>query len=113
TEGGVEVFDLQQWDRDKQKRIDDLAETTAALCFGRIDRADEGTWHIGRRHVEDADGEPVVTDWRASVATPFYRATVADPMGLERRRRFLVEGRVLSDLFDENLADPDSDSAGA
>ena len=113
TEGGVEVFDLQQWDRDKQQRIDELAETSAALCFGRIDRADDGSWHIGRRHVEDAEGEPVVTDWRASVATPFYRATVADPMGLDRRRRFLIEGRVLSDLFDENLADPDSDSAGA
>ena len=113
TEGGVEVFDLQQWDRDKQKRIDDLADTAAALCFGRIDRADEGSWHIGRRQVEDAEGEPVVTDWRASVATPFYRATVVDPMGLERRRRFLIEGRLLSDLFDEDLADPDSDSAGA
>ncbi|MHB1924284.1 MAG: HelD family protein, partial [Acidimicrobiales bacterium] len=113
TEGGVEVFDVQQWDRDKQQRIDDLAETAAALCFGRIDRADGGGWHIGRRHVEDADGDPVVTDWRASVATPFYRATVADPMGLSLRRRFLIEGRTLSDLFDEDLADPDSAAAGA
>jgi len=101
------------WDRDKQQRIDDLAETAAALCFGRIDTADGGVWHIGRRHVEDADGEPVVTDWRASVATPFYRATVVDPMGLALRRRFLIEGRTLSDLFDEDLADPTSAAAGA
>jgi DNA helicase IV len=113
TEGGVEVFDQQQWNRDKQERIDDLSETAASLCFGRIERAGEYSWHIGRRHVEDADGEAVVTDWRASVATPFYRATVADPMGLDRRRRFLVEARLLSDIFDENLADPDSSSAGA
>ncbi|HUZ44752.1 MAG TPA: AAA family ATPase [Acidimicrobiales bacterium] len=101
------------WDRDKQQRIDDLADTAAALCFGRIDRADGGEWYIGRRHVEDSVGEPVVTDWRASVATPFYRATVVDPMGLALRRRFLIEGRTLSDLFDENLADPDSAAAGA
>ena len=30
---------------------------------------------IGRRHVSDADGEPMVVDWRAPVSTPFYRAT--------------------------------------
>ena len=50
----------------------------------------------------------MVVDWRAGVATPFYRATFADPLGLARRRRFAMEGRQLVELFDEDFADPDS-----
>ena len=65
-------------------------------------------WYVGRRHVEDAGGDPVVVDWRAEVATPFYRATAADPLGLRRRRRFVMTGRRLDDLFDEVFDDPDS-----
>jgi DNA helicase IV len=113
TEGGVEVHDLQQWDRDKQGRIDQLTERAGALCFGRIDRYSSQRWYIGRRHIEDEDGEPLVADWRATVAVPFYRATVADPMGLDLRRRFLVESRQIVDIFDENLADPGAVEAGA
>ncbi len=113
TEGGVEVHDVQQWDRDKQERIDQLTERAGALCFGRIDRYSSQRWYIGRRHIEDEDGEPLVADWRATVAVPFYRATVADPMGLDLRRRFLVESRQIVDIFDENLADPGAVEAGA
>ena len=55
-----------------------------------------------------ADGTPVVVDWRAGVATPFYRATLADPFGLERRRRFVFTARELADVFEEDFSDPDS-----
>jgi DNA helicase IV len=79
-----------------------------SLCFGRIDEDDGERWYIGRRHVEDAGGDAVVVDWRAGVATPFYRATFADPLGLARRRRFAMEGSQLVELFDEDFADPDS-----
>ena len=79
-----------------------------SLCFGRIDEDHGDRWYIGRRHVEDDRGQPVVIDWRAGVATPFYRATFADPLGLERRRRFALEGRTIVDLFDEDFADPAS-----
>ena len=51
---------------------------------------------------------PVVVDWRAEVATPFYRATLSDPMGLHRRRRFVFTGRELQDIFEEDFDDPDS-----
>ena len=53
-------------------------------------------------------GAPVVVDWRAEVATPFYRATLADPFGLRLRRRFIFSGRELHDVFDEDFDDPDS-----
>ncbi len=65
-------------------------------------RAGEGgSFHIGRLAISDADHEPLVVDWRAPVAEPFYRATGAHPMGLRRRRHFLTEGRRVTDLEDE------------
>jgi DNA helicase IV len=79
-----------------------------SLCFGRIDEDGGSRWYIGRRHVDDERGDAVVVDWRAGVATPFYRATFADPLGLARRRRFAMEGRQLVEVFDEDFADPDS-----
>jgi DNA helicase IV len=96
----------------KQRRIDALADPATALCFGRIDHPDQRSY-IGRRHVEDANGDPVVTDWRAPVATAFYRATVADRMGLHQRRRFVVDGRELLDIFEEDFDDPHADVAGS
>jgi DNA helicase IV len=60
-------------------------------------------FHIGRRHVHDADGRPVVIDWRAPVSRPFYRASPADPMGLALRRRFGFSGGELTAYEDEEL----------
>ena len=86
-----------------------------ALCFGRIDEdpilTDGDQWYVGRRHIESAEGTPVVVDWRAPVAIPFYRATAADAFGLSRRRRFSTEVDELVAIFDEHLDDPDSISA--
>jgi DNA helicase IV len=81
---------------------------TGALAFGRIDEETGDQWYVGRRHVENADGDPVVVDWRTTVAVPFYRATAADPFGLAVRRRFLLDGARLVDLYDEVFDDPDS-----
>src|SRR5215475_8590013 len=58
-------------------------------------------FHIGRRHVHDPHGHPVVIDWRAPVSRPFYRASQADPMGLTRRRRFGFSGGELTAFEDE------------
>ena len=91
-----------------QRRLASLDDEAAVLAFGRIDEDRGDRWYIGRRHVEDERGTPVVVDWRAEVATPFYRATLADPFGLEKRRRFVFTGRELTDLFEEDFDDPDS-----
>ncbi|HMS11838.1 MAG TPA: AAA family ATPase [Microthrixaceae bacterium] len=80
-----------------------------SLCFGRIDRADGDTFYIGRIAVSDEESEPVVVDWRAQVAEPFYRATGRDPMGLERRRHFASQGRVLRGIDDELFGDATHD----
>src|SRR5262249_1248111 len=45
---------------------------------------------------------PLVVDWRAPVAEPFYRATAVVPMGVVRRRHFLTrKGREILALDDE------------
>ena len=95
-----------------ERRLATLADTPAALCFGRLDEEVGDHFYIGRRHVEGATGEPVVVDWRARVSSPFYRATYADAMGLARRRRFSVDGHVLVDIFDEHFDDPDATGGG-
>ncbi|GAC1535878.1 MAG: AAA family ATPase [Acidimicrobiales bacterium] len=86
-----------------RRRAASLTDGGRPLCFGRIDGEDGETFHIGRRHVEDDRSEPVVVEWRAPVAVPFYRATPTAPLGLTRRRQFIVDGRrvqsVAEDLF--------------
>ncbi len=64
------------------------------------------TFYIGRLAVSGADHEPLVVDWRAPIAEPFYRATARHPMGLVRRRHFSTEGRRLLGIEDELLAIP-------
>jgi DNA helicase IV len=90
------------------KRVDSLQLGSGPLCFGRIDTEEAERWYVGRRHVEEADNKPVVIDWRAPVAAPYYRATAVDPCGLTFRRRFSVTGNRIEAIFDEDLSDPES-----
>lgn len=74
------------------------------LCLGHIVGAD-GTRYIGRAALSDDDGEPLLVDWRAPAAEPFFAATLADPRGLRRRRRYRwVDGHV-ADYWDEAFTD--------
>lgn len=93
----------------------DLAHTP--LFFGRLDYqhaisedlAEGGggeQFYIGRRHVHDATGDPMVIDWRAPVSQPFYRASRTEPLDVERRRRFGYTGGELTAYEDEHLSDP-------
>ncbi|MFJ6662041.1 HelD family protein [Streptomyces sp. NPDC091377] len=97
------------------KALADLSDTP--LFFGRLDylhapgaeRAEgaEGErFYIGRRHVHDADGDPMVIDWRAPVSQSFYRASKKDPMDVGLRRRFGYTGGDLTAYEDERLSDP-------
>jgi DNA helicase IV len=86
-------------------------EPEAAAGASRLDAAEFRAeavageqFHVGRRHVHDPDGRPVVIDWRAPVSRPFYRASPAEPMGLARRRRFGFSGGELTAYEDEDFA---------
>ncbi len=109
--GGTEV-DSAIVRAELETRLRSLSEQHGPLTFGRIDEENGPRHYIGRRHVKDRNDEPVVVDWRAPVAAPFYRATIRDPLGLRLRRRFAFDDRRLLDIFEEDFADPDSVAAG-
>lgn len=75
------------------------------LCFGRLFFRDGRDHHIGRIGIrrDDADRTPLVIDWRAEAARPFYLATGHTPMGLLRRRHITTEGHRVTALHDELL----------
>lgn len=77
-----------------------------SLVFGRIDPEGTGErFYIGRVGLWDADHDPILVDWRAPVAEPFYRATGRQPLGLERRRHFASRGATLLGIEDEFFGD--------
>lgn len=79
---------LQSQIDDRIKALADLSHTP--LFFGRLDYlhavggelaegADGERFYIGRRHVHDAAGDPMVIDWRAPVSQPYYQASRKNP----------------------------------
>jgi DNA helicase IV len=89
--------------RTLSRRVAELADDpTTPLFFGRLTFSDVD-YHIGRRHVTDDLGEPLVLDWRAPVSRSFYRASVRDPQGVATRRRFGFSAGFLTSFEDEHL----------
>ncbi|MCG7523573.1 AAA family ATPase [Streptomyces sp. OfavH-34-F] len=115
TANWVNAAVLQAQIDERIKSLADLAHTP--LFFGRLDYlhavgaeeaegAEGERFYIGRRHVHDAQGDPMVIDWRAPVSQPFYRASRKDPLDVGRRRRFGYTGGDLTAYEDEHLTDP-------
>src|SRR5690348_8774572 len=90
---GVDELASESLGRVRARRLEALsADPDAPPFFGRIDRdPDSGTapetFHIGRRHILDERGNPLVIDWRAPIARGFYRATPRQRMAVRLRRR--------------------------
>ena len=88
-------------------------DPTVPLFFGRLDydasHADARgeRFYIGRRHVSDEVGDPLVVDWRARISLAFYRASKSEPMGVELRRRFGFQHGEMTAYEDEELLAPD------
>ncbi|MER5551112.1 UvrD-helicase domain-containing protein [Streptomyces sp. NPDC002793] len=115
TANWVNAAVLQAQIDDRIKALADLSHTP--LFFGRLDylhvvgaekaEGSEGEqFYIGRRHVHDAHGDPMVIDWRAPVSQPFYQASRNKPLDVDRRRRFGYTGGELTAYEDERLTDP-------
>ncbi|WP_221325142.1 AAA family ATPase [Actinoplanes sp. L3-i22] len=98
-----DAYTAEQLGRHMARRVKELADDpTTPLFFGRLD-IEEIAYHVGRRHVTDDAGEPMVLDWRAPLSRSFYRASVRDPQGVATRRRFgFVKGELTS-FEDEHL----------
>lgn len=71
-------------------------------AVGGDNTADIGeTLHIGRIGVLDSDYAPLVIDWRAPAAAPFYRSTPVDPGRVVRRRVIRSKGRRVLGVEDD------------
>ncbi|ANS78919.1 putative helicase protein [Serinicoccus hydrothermalis] len=101
------------------KRRASLEHQHEGLVFGRLDLehdvADEHgstreVRYVGRLGVRDDDYEPLVVDWRAPAAAPFYRATPVDPQGVLRRRVLRCRGEQVVGVEDDLMVtDPPED----
>ncbi|ROP36363.1 UvrD-helicase domain-containing protein [Saccharothrix texasensis] len=101
--------DEQRWHREVAVRtlsaqVSRLSVAAENLCFGRIDTTDDRVY-VGRVGLFDTerDYEPLLTDWRAPAARPFYTATAANPEGVTRRRHFRTRGSRLEGFHDDEL----------
>jgi DNA helicase IV len=84
-------------------RSHQLLTVERGLCFGRLDALDGARSYIGRIGLFNDDYDPLLIDWRAPVAQPFYRATTADPLGVFRRRHIRLSGRTVVGVDDDVL----------
>jgi DNA helicase IV len=85
------------------------------LCFGRLDLQSDmcdrdmcdgdGRRYVGRLGLldEQHDYQPLLIDWRAPAARPFYTATAARPEGVRRRRHIRTRSRKVLAIEDEVL----------
>ncbi len=85
-EDGTAMFERDAFAFQAAKRLAVLDAEHEGLVFGRLDLSDGDVRYIGRIGVRDEEYEPLVIDWRARAAEPFYRATPSDPMDVTRRR---------------------------
>jgi DNA helicase IV len=84
-------------------RLAQLAAAEDGLCFGRLDLGDGSRLYVGRIGLLDEDREPLLVDWRAPAAQPFYRATPAAPGAVVRRRHLRTRDRVVLEIDDDLL----------
>ncbi|MEV1157057.1 ATP-binding domain-containing protein [Micromonospora chokoriensis] len=94
-------------------QVEQFSAVENGLCFGRLDGDDDSRRYIGRIGIFDTSGDydPLLMDWRAPAARPFYLATAANPQGVRRRRHLRTRQRKVTGLNDEVL-DIDTASPG-
>ena len=111
-----------------------LSAVENGLCFGRLDLdpdrpppppidgdpgpiegLDQDVLYVGRLGLLDDqhDYEPLLVDWRAPAARPYYTATAASPDGVRRRRHIRSRSRRVTAVDDEILDLEDAAAAAA
>ncbi|MCV2489787.1 AAA family ATPase [Geodermatophilus sp. YIM 151500] len=86
-----------------RRRVAELDGAETGLVFGRLDGLDGTVRYLGRVGIAERNAEPLVVDWRAPVARPFYTATPVDPQGQAKRRHIRTERRRVVGVDDEPL----------
>jgi hypothetical protein len=88
-----------------RQHYEELRRAREGLVFGRLDGLDGTVRHIGRVGLRNdgEDDDPLLVDWRAPAARPFYTATAVDPQGQARRRHIRTTGSAVVGVDDEPL----------
>ncbi|GAA2100948.1 AAA family ATPase [Microlunatus panaciterrae] len=109
-EDGTGLYERDVFAFQSAKRLAVLDAEHEGLVFGRLDHTTGEIRYVGRIGVRDGDYEPLVIDWRARAAEPFYRATPTNPMDVVRRRVLRCRGDRVIGVEDDLL---DGESAGS
>ncbi|MGC0334315.1 DNA helicase IV [Streptomyces sp. SAI-170] len=116
SDGAGETYEREVEAGRLTREIRRLEGAEDGLVFGRIDLTDGTVLRIGRLGLQrDSDELPLLVDWRAEAARPFYEATPVHPMRLRRRRHLRLTGRTVVGVSDELLdgsAPTDQDVVG-
>ena len=102
-EDGTALFERDAFAFQAARRLAVLDAEHEGLVFGKLDLTDREVRYIGRIGVRDLDFEPLVIDWRARAAEPFYRATPAEPMDVVRRRVLRCRNDIVVGIEDDLL----------
>lgn len=94
-----------------EDRLTQLRAVEDRLVFGRLDNAKGEHRYIGRLGLSDERREPILTDWRAEAARPFYEATPSSHGDIVMRRHITLNFREVVGVEDEVL-DVHSDQVG-
>ncbi|HVX42661.1 MAG TPA: AAA family ATPase [Mycobacteriales bacterium] len=113
-ETGQERLDYEAMLEADVTRLNQLRAAEAGLCFGRLDMESDETRYVGRIAISD-EHDPLLLDWRAPQARPFYLATAVSRLGVSRRRHIRLDGREVSriddEVFDHTTTDGVAESA--
>jgi DNA helicase IV len=89
------VFGRLDLDHDSSVKVD------GAKVAKGVDGDAREVRYVGRLGVRDDEYEPLVIDWRAPAAAPFYRSTPVEPMGVLRRRVLRCKGSDVIGIEDD------------
>lgn len=86
-----------------EERLTQLRAVQDRLVFGRLDTDDGESRYIGRLGLSDEEHNPMLTDWRAEAARPFYEATAKNRFDIVMRRHISLRFREVVGIEDEVL----------
>ena len=86
-----------------EDRLTQLRAVQDRLVFGKLDTDKGDSRYIGRIGISSEEHEPMLTDWRAEAARPFYEATAQERMGIIQRRHIALKFRNVVGIEDEVL----------
>ena len=86
-----------------EDRLTQLRAVEDRLVFGRLDDESGNRRYIGRIGLSDENHEPMLTDWRAEAARPFYEATPSHHGDIVMRRHITLHFREVVGIEDEVL----------